>query len=155
MRTSAKNFQQIASGGTILVVAITVAWLSYTREPASAFLFPRLISIVFLVLSCWNFLRAVLGLARVGDGLDVTSAIHITPGLLAMLVYIFWLAEFLGFYVASTLTFFTLLTLYDSGNRRQLSNWTKRILITTLFMTIMYALFAFVLKVQLPSGLFF
>lgn len=138
----------------MLLVAITVAWLSYTREPASAFLFPRLISIVFLALSCWNFFRAVMGMARIGGGLDVTSAMHITPGLVVMLVYVFWLAKFLGFYVASSLTFFVLLTLYDSGNRSELSNWAKRALITAFFMAIMYALFAFVLKVQLPRGMF-
>lgn len=153
MNTEAKKFQQIASASVVLIIAISVAWLSYTREPASAFLFPRLISIVFLALSCWNFSRAVLGMARVGGGLDVTSAMHITPGLVVMLVYVFWLAKFLGFYVASSLTFFILLTLYDSGNRRELSNWTKRVLITAFFMAIMYGLFALVLKVQLPRGL--
>jgi len=71
-----------------------------------------------------------------------------------MVVYIFWLAKFLGFYVASTLTFFTLLSLYETGNRRQFSNWARRGLITVLFMAIMYGLFAHVLKVQLPRGLF-
>ena len=154
MKTGTRNVQQIASAGVVLIVAITVAWLSYTREPASAFLFPRLISVVFLALSIWNFSRAALGLARVGGGLEVIEVIHIAPGLVVMLLYVFWLAKFLGFYFASTLTFFTLLTLYDTGNRRELKSWTRRALITVFFMTIMYGLFAFVLKVQLPRGLF-
>ena len=153
MSVSSRNLQQISSAAIVLVIAISVAWLSYTREPAEAFLFPRLISIVFLVLSVWNFSRATLGLARVGGGIDTTSAMHITPGLIVMAVYAFWLAQFLGFYVASTLTFFTLLTLYDTGNRRELANWATRILITIVFMAIMYGLFAFILKVQLPRGL--
>ncbi len=154
MSTQAKKIQQIASASVVLIIAITVTWLSYTREPASAFLFPRLISVVFLALSCWNFSRAALGMARVGDGLDVSATVHLIPGLVVMLIYVFWLAKFLGFYVASLLTFFILLTLYDTGNRRELSNWTKRVMITVFFMAIMYGLFAFVLKVQLPRGLF-
>ena len=154
MTGGSRNIQQISSASIVLVVAISVAWLSYTRQPAEAFLFPRLISIVFLVLSVWNFARAALGLARVGDGIDTPSAMHITPGLLVMALYAFWLAKFLGFYVASTLTFFTLLTLYDTGNRKQLSNWVTRALITVFFMAIIYGLFNFVLKVQMPRGLF-
>jgi len=154
MSVSSRNLQQISSAGIVLIIAISVAWLSYTREPAEAFLFPRLISIVFLVLSVWNFARAGLGLARVGGGVDVTSAINLTPGLVVMALFAFWLAQFLGFYVASTLTFFTLLTLYDTGNRRQLANWIKRAVITIVFMAVMYGLFAYVLKVQLPRGLF-
>jgi len=154
MSTGSRNMQQVSSATIVLIIAISVAWLSYTRQPAEAFLFPRLISIVFLGLSVWNFSRAALGLARVGGGVDITSAMHITPGLVVMAVYVFWLANFLGFYVASTLTFFTLLTLYDTGNRRQLSNWANRAVITILFMAVMYGLFAYVLKVQLPRGLF-
>lgn len=154
MGTESKKLQQITSASVVLIVAISVTWLSYTREPASAFLFPRLISIVFLALSVWNFTRAVMGLAKVGGGIDFMGAMHILPGLVVMLIYVFWLAKFLGFYLASSLTFFILLTLYDSGNRREISNWTKRAMITVFFMAIMYGLFALVLKVQLPRGLF-
>jgi len=154
MRTGTRNVQQISAATIVLVVAAIVTWMSYTREPASAFLFPRVISIVFFVLACWNFARAAMGLARVGDGLDMIGATNIAPGLAIMAIYIFWLAKFLGFYVASSLTFYVLLTVYYQGNHRQLAGWTKRALITILFMAIMYGLFALVLKVQLPRGLF-
>jgi hypothetical protein len=49
-------------------LAATVTWLSFTREPADAFLFPRIISVVMVLLAAWNFARAALGLARVGAG---------------------------------------------------------------------------------------
>ena len=154
MRAGVRNTQQVASASVVLVVAAVVAWLSYTREPVDAFLFPRLISVVFLALSVWNFARAATGLARVGGGLDRTSAMNIAPGLAIMLVYVFWLAKFAGFYVASSATFFTLLALYDPQDRGQASIWIKRVIITAVFMAIMYGLFALVLKVQLPRGLF-
>ena len=154
MRTGARNIQQISAAAIVLAVAAVVAWMSYTREPAAAFLFPRVIAIVFFILACWNFARAAMGLARVGDGMDMVSTTNITTGIAIMAIYVFWLAKFLGFYVASSLTFFVLLTIYFQGSHKQLSSWVNRILITALFMAIMYGLFALVLKVQLPRGLF-
>ena len=137
MNIGARNPQQISSAGIVLAVAVIVTWLSYTGEPADAFLFPRLISVVFLVLSLWNFARAALGLARVGGGIDATSAINIIPGLAVMVVYIFWLAQLLGFYTASTLTFFTLLTLYYTGSHAEPGGWMQRAIITAGFMAVM------------------
>ena len=62
MRTGARNIQQISAAAIVLAVAAVVAWMSYTREPAAAFLFPRVIAIVFFILACWNFARAAMGL---------------------------------------------------------------------------------------------
>ncbi len=149
-----RNIQQISAAALVLVVAAMVAWLSYTREPASAFLFPRYISIAFLILSVWNFLRAATGIAKTGSGLDPASAMRLAPGLIIMAIYIFWLAKYLGFYVASTLTFFTLFAIYDPEAHTSLRSWLIRALVTIGFMAIMYGLFALVLKVQLPRGLF-
>ena len=155
METSDRNTQQIFMASFVLAVAVMVAWLSYPREPAEAFLFPRLISVVFLVLSVWNFIRAITGIARIGEGVTMSAAIHILPGLVVMAVYAFWMAKFLGFYVASTITFLALLSLYDPAlSHRHVSTWLRRSAITGLFIFVLYALFALLLKVQLPRGLF-
>ena len=37
--------------GVIMLVGLWVAWISFTQNPAEAFLFPRLISTIFLTLS--------------------------------------------------------------------------------------------------------
>ena len=44
--------QHIVASGLVAVVGVWVAYVSYTQEPAAAFLFPRLISTVFVVLAC-------------------------------------------------------------------------------------------------------
>jgi len=149
-----KKVQQTSAAGVVLIVACIVAWLSYTREPAAAFLFPRYISIAFLVLSIWNFVRAATGMALVGRGMDVSSSIWLAPGLAIMAIYIFWMAKYLGFYVASTLTFIVLLSIYDPSSHTSPRTWLIRAAITIGFMAVMYGLFALVLKVQLPRGLF-
>lgn len=149
-----RKIQQASASGIVLAVAIVVAWLSFTREPASAFLFPRYISVALLILSIWSFLRAIMGMALIGNCMDKASAIQLAPGLIIMGVYIFWLAKYLGFYAASSLTFFVLFAIYDPNSHGQIGSWLKRALITVVFMAIMYGLFNLVLKVQLPRGLY-
>ena len=51
---TASRFQHILSSSAILVIAAAVTYISFTQEPAAAFLFPRLISIVFIALAIWN-----------------------------------------------------------------------------------------------------
>lgn len=152
---SATRTQHLVPGALILLLAAVVTWLSFSREPAEAFLFPRLIASVMLVLALWNFLRAVLGLAKVGNGVSAAQVIALLPGLVVMLVYAFYGAKTFGFYTASAATFIVLYALYDPAPHSSLRAWAKRIIVTGGFMTVIYLLFALLLKVQTPRGLFF
>jgi len=147
--------QHIVASGLVAAVGVTVAWLSYTQEPAEAFVFPRLISTVFAVLALWTFGKALMGRTRFGNGLDRRAMVNIAPGLAVALVYIFWAAEALGFYTASTLAFFIILTLYDPAPHGALRSWIKRLIITGGFLAVMYGLFALLLNVFTPRGMFF
>ena len=147
--------QHLVPALVILMLALTVAWLSFTREPAAAFLFPRLIGSVMLLLAVWNFIRALLGMARVGDGLSSKAVTNFLPGVVLMSVFILFAAKYLGFYVAGTIAFFGIYSLYDPASHRSLQSWVKRLIITIGFMSVIYALFSLLLKVQTPRGLFF
>ncbi len=147
--------QHLIPASAIFAVSAVVAWLSFTQEPADAFLFPRVISVFFLGLAGWNFTRAALGLARVGDGVPRRVLKNIAPGLSVMLIFVFFLAGGLGFYVGSALAFAAIYTLYDPAPVSDLRAWRKRIVVTVLFMTVIYGLFALLLKVQTPRGFFF
>jgi len=152
---TASKLQHIISSGIVLVVAAMVTWISFTQQPADAVLFPRLIAIFFIGLAAWNFIRAVTGLAKVGEGLDLTSFKNIVPGLLVMGIYIFFAAKALGFYLASTIAFMIIFTLYDPAPLNDGKAWVKRSIVTVCFMTVMYCLFALLLKVQTPRGILF
>lgn len=78
---NASRLQHIIPAGAIFALAMTVTWLSFTQEPAEAFVFPRIISIAFIILASWNLARAGLGMARVGGGLSSAEARHIFPDL--------------------------------------------------------------------------
>ena len=147
--------QHIAASGLIAAVGVTIAYISFTQEPADAFIFPRLISSVFAVLALWTFAKAVLGRTKVGNGIDGTALRNMAPGLVVALIYVFWAAKGLGFYTATTIAFFVLLSLYDPAPHGRLATWGKRILITAGFMAIMYGLFALLLNVFTPREVFF
>ena len=147
--------QHIVASGLVAAVGIWVAYLSYTQQPSGAFLFPRMISTVFVVLALWTFGKALMGMTKVGAGLSAHALTNLAPGLIVASVYIFWMARTLGFYTATTLTVFILLSLYDPAPHDAPRAWLKRIIITACFMAVMYGLFAKLLIVYTPRGIFF
>lgn len=147
--------QHIIASGLVAAVGVWITYISYTAEPADAFLFPRIISTVFVVLALWTFGKALLGRTRIGIGLSGEAIKNIMPGLIISLVYIFWAAKSLGFYTASTITFFILLSLYDPAPHSEFRTWGKRIIITAGFLAVMYGLFAMLLNVFTPREIFF
>ena len=153
--TELQRIQHIAASGLVAAVGLWVTYLSYTQEPAAAFLFPRLISTVFVVLAIWTFVKACLGRSRVGSGVSPTMVANLLPGLVVALIFVFWAAAALGFYTATTLAFFVLLSLYDPASHGRPATWVKRAVITAVFMAVMYGLFALLLKVYTPREIFF
>ncbi len=147
--------QHIIPSGIIFVVGLWIAWVSFTEQPAEAFLFPRLISTAFVVLAGWTFLKALLGWSKVGTGVSMRMAVNLAPGLFISLIYIFWLAKALGFYTATTICFFILLTLYDPAPHNEVKVWVKRAVITACFIAVMYSVFALLLKVYTPREILF
>lgn len=149
------RLQHIVASGVVALVGVWVAYLSYTQEPAAAFLFPRLISTVFVVLALWTFAKACLGWTKVGAGVSTGAFMRLLPGLVVAVIYIFWAARGLGFYTATTIAFFILFSLYDPAPHTALKSWGKRMLITACFIAVMYGLFAMLLQVYTPREVLF
>jgi len=152
--TGARRVQHLAPNLLITGVSIFVTWLSFTQEPSSAYLFPRVISSLMTILALWSLARAALGISRAGEGVDLATALNIAPGLILIFIYVFWAARTLGFYTASSLAFLLLFTIYDPTPVTRIRGWALRIVITAAFMAVMYALFTLLLKVQVPRGRF-
>lgn len=149
------RMQHIIPSGIVAAVGIWVAYVSYTQTPSEAFVFPRLISTVFVVLALWTFGKALLGLSKVGHGVTTRMFINLLPGLVVMVIYVFWAAKGLGFYTATAVAFFAALSFYDPAPHNQMKTWIRRIAVTAGFMVVMYGLFAVVLKVYTPKEIFF
>ncbi|MGC1494878.1 MAG: tripartite tricarboxylate transporter TctB family protein [Sulfitobacter sp.] len=152
---SLPRIQHIAASGVVAAVGIWVTYISYTQQPSEAFLFPRLIATIFVVLAIWTFIKACLGWTKVGNGITTRQFANLLPGLAVALIYIFWAAKGLGFYTSTTIAFFILLSLYDPNPHKAVKSWAKRAIITACFMVVMYLLFATLLKVYTPREIFF
>lgn len=146
--------QHTLASGLVAAVAVWVCWISYTQEPADAFLFPRLISSALVALALWTFGKAVLGWSRVGEGLSMEMFLNLLPGLVVLLVYVFWAARELGFYTATAICFFVQMSIYDPAPHDAWRSWGRRLLITAGFVAVMYGLFALLLKVYTPREIF-
>ncbi|WP_299730253.1 tripartite tricarboxylate transporter TctB family protein [uncultured Tateyamaria sp.] len=153
--TDLPRSQHIIASGLIAAVGVSIAYISFTQEPADAFIFPRLISSVFAVLAIWTFAKAVMGRTKVGNGISGDAMRKMLPGLVVAIFYIYWAAKGLGFYTATTVAFFVLLSLYDPAPHSDVKSWVKRILITAGFMAVMYGLFALLLNVFTPREILF
>lgn len=149
------RWQHVVPSGVVALVGVWVCWISFTQEPAQAFLFPRLISTVFVVLALWTFGKALLGRSRVGAGIDLHLMINLAPGLAVLLIYVFWAAPSLGFYTASALAFFALLSVYDPAPHAAVRSWVRRVVITAVFVAVMYVLFNQILSVFTPREILF
>ncbi|MEM7668428.1 MAG: tripartite tricarboxylate transporter TctB family protein [Pseudomonadota bacterium] len=149
------RLQHTISSGLIAAVGLWVCWISFTQEPADAFLFPRMISSAFVLFALWTFGKAVLGMSKAGDGVSGKMILNMLPGLLVMGVYLFIAAKSLGFYTATAICFFVLLSLYDPAPHRAVATWVRRAIITAGFTAVMYGLFKLLLKVYTPRELFF
>lgn len=152
---SLPRLQHVIASGCVMIVGIWVAYLSYTQQPSDAFLFPRLISTVFVVLAIWTFVKACLGWTKVGAGVSGIAFVRMLPGLLVMLVYVYWAAKGLGFYTATAIAFFVLFSLYDPAPHGAARPWIKRVVATGCFIAVMYGLFAVLLKVYTPREVLF
>ncbi len=153
--TDLPRTQHVIASGAVACVGIWVTYVSYTQSPPEAFLFPRIISTVFVVLALWTFGKAVLGRTKVGAGLSTQAMKNMAPGLIVAIIYIFWAAKALGFYTATTIAFFILLTLYDPAPHNVARSWVKRVIISAGFLAVMYGLFATVLNVYTPREILF
>ena len=147
--------QHIISSGLVAFVGLWVCGISYTQQPAEAFLFPRLISSVFVALALWTFGKAIMGWSKVGNGVSARAFMQMLPGLLVAILYVFWAAKGLGFYTATSICFFILLSLYDPAPHTEPRSWIKRLIILGVFMLVIYGLFAKLLKVYTPREIFF
>ena len=147
--------QHVVASGVVALVGVWIAWISWTAEPAQAFLFPRLVSTAFVALALWTFGKALLGRTRVGNGLASDAVLRLAPGLAVALVYLFWAAKALGFYTATSVAVFLIVVLYHPAPRGAARTWARHLVFTTAFVAVMYGLFALLLNVFTPREAWF
>ncbi|MHC8508662.1 MAG: tripartite tricarboxylate transporter TctB family protein [Rhodospirillales bacterium] len=148
------RWRHMVPAALLAALAVTVAWISFSVEDPEPYLFPRMVSAALVVLAGMALAQAAAGKAQYDAGLNMAAVRNILPGLMIMAAFVFWGIEFLGMYAASTAAFLAVAALYDPAPHHSARAWAVRIAATAVFMAVMYGLFALVLKVQAPRGLF-
>jgi hypothetical protein len=151
----ASRRQQVVATAILLGLALCIAYVSFQVEDPRPFLFPQLISIALVGLSCVALARALRGGKAHGRGFSLRQSVALTPAIALMLLYVFVLAPVLGYYIGAATTFFGLYTLYDPEPHSEPRTWGIRLAVTLGFISIIYVMFALGLHVQTPRGLFF
>ena len=152
---AAGRLQQTAAAAIVLAAACWIAFVSFDVEDPQPYLFPQLFSGIMAALALIVLFRAARGLDRTAAGIAGRTFRDIVPGLAVMLIYVFALAEWLGFYAAAFLAMFALYSLYDPNPHRSVRSWAVRLAVTAGFIAVIYAVFAQGLKVHTPEGALF
>lgn len=147
--------QHVVVSGMIMVVALLVCLVSFIQQPAEAYLFPRLVASLFVLCALWTLGKALLGKSEASPGFTLPMVTNLLPGLIVLLVYVFWAAKGVGFYVATMGTVFILLSIYGPQAHSRIRTWVIRAIISTSFAVVLYGLFAKLLRVHTPGELLF
>lgn len=139
------------TGSVALVLAVVLYWLGSSANNPDAFLFPRLISIGMGLLSIAILVsteRRTTGASRPAP--PSFCWITVTPILLGFFAYP-WAMETIGFYATAFAAFLFIVSLYapDPYSPRAIA---KRVAVSAAFISVIYALFALLLRVQTPRG---
>lgn len=133
----------------ILGFALWLGFISWTQT-SSAYLFPRLITAVFVLLSGFLLGRTLWQ----SETLPPLALRKLAIALGVLGFYVFVGAKLIGFYASSYIIFVLLLSFYDNKSHRNARSWFWRGAIGMAFMAVIYALFGLLLRVQTPVGWF-
>lgn len=139
--------------GLVLAFSLWIAFVSFNVEDPMPYLFPRLISVALVALSVLALVRCLQGKEQSNQTVTTKLIKNVSAGIAVMFVFVFFAAEFLGFYTASALAFLAIVTFYDPAPHAELRAWVKRVSAMIGFLAVMYGLFTLLLKVQIPQGL--
>ena len=140
------------TGSVGLVLATVLYWLGSSASNPDAFLFPRLISIGMGLLS----IAIIVSTERRTTATSHPASppfywITVIPVLLGFFAYP-WAMETIGFYVTALAAFLFIVSLYapDPYSPRAIA---KRVGISAAFISVIYAVFTLLLRVQTPQGI--
>jgi hypothetical protein len=132
---------------SILIISITLGYVSFTggtETTSEAYLFPKLITSVMIILSSFSLVFYLMNKNSSVANIDIKK---LSVYLVSLILFIF-LGETIGFYFLAILLF--LINSYYYSEIKSLKNIIQNTIITIMFMTFIYILFSIMLKVQVP-----
>jgi len=134
----------------VMILSILLAIASFGAGSPEAYLFPRIITSIMLLLS---LLLLVFHFYEKNYQTETINISKLSPILILFIFFIFT-GENLGFYFSTSIIFLTVCYFYFP-QKKGVKKLLLILLIGTCFMTTIYFLFSFLLKVQVPRFFLF
>jgi len=129
----------------VMILSILLAIASFGAGSPEAYLFPRIITSIMLFLS---LLLLIQHFYEKNHPIKKINIAKLAPFFILIIIFIL-LGENLGFYLCASLMFLTICYFYYP-EKKDMKKILFFLLICALFMTAIYFLFTFLLKVQVP-----
>jgi len=139
------NIKNIASVLVAISLSILLVVASFSGGHPEAYFFPRIITSIMLFLS---LLLLIQHFYEKNHPIKKINIAKLTPFFILIIIFII-LGENLGFYLCASLMFLTICYFYYP-EKKDMKKILFFLLICALFMTAIYFLFTFLLKVQVP-----
>ena len=139
------NIKNIVSVLVAISLSILLVVASFSGGHSEAYLFPRIITSIMLVLSLLLLIQHFYGKNHPKKTINIAK---LAPFFILIIIFVL-LGENLGFYLCASLMFLTICYFYYP-ERKDMKKILFFLLICALFMTAIYFLFTFLLKVQVP-----
>ena len=134
----------------VMILSILLAIASFGAGNPEAYFFPRIITSTMLLLS---LLLLVFHFYEKNYQIETINISKLSPILILIIFFIFT-GEYLGFYFSTSIIFLTISYFYFP-QKKDVKKLFFFLLIGTCFMTTIYFLFSFLLKVQVPRFFLF
>ncbi len=138
------KINNLASVIFILLISIILAYVSFGGKQSEAYLFPKIITSVMIILSSLSLVVYFFDKTKKMAEINVSK---LSIYLISLILFIFF-GEILGFYFLSIILF--LIVCYFYSEHKSFKVIIYNILITSFFMLFIYFLFSILLKVQVP-----
>ena len=139
------NIKNIVSVLVAISLSILLVVASFSGGHSEAYLFPRIITSIMLFLS---LLLLIQHFYEKNHPIKKINIAKLAPFFTLIIIFIL-LGENLGFYLCASLMFLTICYFYYP-EKKDMKKILFFLLICALFMTAIYFLFTFLLKVQVP-----
>ena len=139
------NIKNIATVLVAISLSILLVVASFSGGNQEAYLFPRIITSTMLVLS---LILLIQHFYEKNHPIKKINIAKLAPFFTLIIIFIL-LGENLGFYLCASLMFLTICYFYYP-EKKDMKKILFFLLICALFMTAIYFLFTFLLKVQVP-----
>ena len=143
------KINKLSSVVLVLILSILLAYASFNGGTSEAYIFPKLLSTVMIILSFLSLVLYFYNKNEKTTEVDIKKLSIYLGSLLFFLIF----GELLGFYFLAVLIF--LIICYVYSEKKNKKSIFYNFLITLCFMIFIYFLFAILLKVQAPRFFLF